>query len=105
MRPGSPRRIDRYLLWSADVPAPCRLTTVRVDEGAALPDEPIVDAKVLEYLPKGSWLSPSSLGNLLAVSNCHSGKLLPESNGQVGNPLADSGYALLLTLTVFGYRG
>lgn len=53
-RLGEPGRIDRYLPWSDDVPASCRLTTGRVDEGAALPDEPIVDAKVLEALPEGS---------------------------------------------------
>ena len=51
---GEPGRVDRYLPWSDDVPASCRLTTGRVDEGAALPDEPIVDAKVLEALPEGS---------------------------------------------------
>lgn len=43
-----PGWIDRYLPWSEDVPASCRLTTARVDEGAALPDEPIVDAAALE---------------------------------------------------------
>ena len=43
-----PGRIDRYLPWSEDVPASCRLTTARVDEEAALPDEPIVDAAALE---------------------------------------------------------
>lgn len=51
---GEPGRIDRYLPWSQDVPASCRLATGRADEGAALPDEPIVDAKVLEALPEGS---------------------------------------------------
>lgn len=45
-----PGRIDRYLPWSDEVPAACRLTTGRVDEAVALPDEPIVDAKVLEGL-------------------------------------------------------
>ena len=53
-RLGEPGRVDRYLPWSDDVPASCRLTAGRVDEGAALPDEPIVDAKVLEALPEGS---------------------------------------------------
>lgn len=43
-----PGWIDRYLPWSEDVPASCRLTTARVDEEAALPDEPIVDAAALE---------------------------------------------------------
>ena len=46
----------------------CRLTTTRVDEEAALPDEQIVDAKVLGSLPEGSQRSPLSRGNLLAVS-------------------------------------
>ena len=49
-----PGRIDRYLPWSDDVPDSCRLTTSRVDEEAALPDEPIVDAGVLEALPDNS---------------------------------------------------
>ena len=47
-RLGEPGRIDRYLPWSEDVPASCRLAAGRPDEAAALPDEPIVDAKVLE---------------------------------------------------------
>ena len=49
-----PGRIDRYLPWSVDVPASCRLTTARVDEAAALPDEPIVGAEVLEALSDNS---------------------------------------------------
>ena len=53
-RLSEPGRIDRYLPWSEDVPASCRLTTSRVDEEAALPDVPIVDAKVLGSLPEGS---------------------------------------------------
>ena len=51
---GEPGRVDRYLPWSEDVPASCRLASGRVDEGVALPDEPIVDAKVLEALPEES---------------------------------------------------
>lgn len=46
-----PGRIDRYLPWSEGVPAYRRLTTDKID-GAALPDEPIVDAKALEPLPE-----------------------------------------------------
>ena len=63
----TPGRIDRYLPWSEDVPDSCRLTRDRVDEGAVLPDEPIVDAEVLEALPEGSWCSPASPGKSLAV--------------------------------------
>lgn len=50
LRLREPECIDRHLPWSDEVPASCRLTAGRVDEGAALPDEPIVDAKVLEAL-------------------------------------------------------
>ena len=53
-RLSEPGRIDRYPPWSDDVPASCRLTKGRVDEVAALPDEPIVDSGVLESLPEGS---------------------------------------------------
>lgn len=49
-----PGRIDRYLPWSEDVPASCRLTTARVDEEAALPDEPIVDAGAMGALSDNS---------------------------------------------------
>ena len=49
-----PGRIDRYLPWSEEVPDSCRLTKATVDEEAALPDEPIVDAEALEALPEGS---------------------------------------------------
>ena len=38
---GEPGRIDRYLPWSEDVPADCRLSAERADE-------PIVDAEALE---------------------------------------------------------
>ena len=41
-----PGRIGLYLPWSGEVPDSCRLTRKRVDEAEALPDEPIVDAKV-----------------------------------------------------------
>jgi hypothetical protein len=51
---GEPGRIDRYLPWSDDVPGSCRLTAGRVDEAAALPDEPIVDAEALGALPDDS---------------------------------------------------
>ena len=78
-----------------NVSAFCRLTTTRVDEEAALPDEQIVDAKVLGSLPEGSQRSPLSRGNLLAVTDRFFGRLLAESNGLAGNPLADSRYALL----------
>jgi hypothetical protein len=36
------------------VPASCRLTTARVDEEAALPDEPIVDAGAMGALSDNS---------------------------------------------------
>jgi hypothetical protein len=72
-----PGRIDRYLPWSDEVPASCRLKVTVVDESEVLQDEPIVDASVLESLPEESQRSAMSLGKLLAVSNSHSGKLLP----------------------------
>ena len=45
---GEPGRIDRYLPWSEDVPANCRLSAERAEEAAEMPDEPIVDAEALE---------------------------------------------------------
>ena len=45
---GEPGRIDRYLPWSEDVPANCRLSSERAEEAAEMPDEPIVDAETLE---------------------------------------------------------
>ena len=45
---GEPGRIDRYLPWSEDVPANCRLSAERAEEAAEMPDEPIVDAGALE---------------------------------------------------------
>ena len=53
-RLSEPGRIDRYLPWSDDVPASCRLTKGRVDEVGAPPAEAIVDSGVLESLPEGS---------------------------------------------------
>ena len=37
-----PGRIDRYLPWSGEVPAGCRLGPDRAEEAAEMPDEPIV---------------------------------------------------------------
>ena len=45
---GEPGRIDRYLPWSEDVPANCRLSAERAEKAAEMPDEPIVDAEALE---------------------------------------------------------
>ena len=45
---GEPGRIDRYLPWSPEVPASCRLSAERAGEAAEMPDEPIVDAEALE---------------------------------------------------------
>ena len=45
---GEPDRIDRYLPWSPEIPASCRLSVERVEEAAEMPDEPIVDAEALE---------------------------------------------------------
>ena len=42
-----PGRIDRYLPWSDDVPGACRLSP---KEAAEMPDEPVVDAAVLEAI-------------------------------------------------------
>ena len=47
-RLSEPGRIDRYLPFSDEVPAECRLGTGRPDEADALPDEPIVDEAALE---------------------------------------------------------
>ena len=43
-----PGGIDRYLPWSEDVPAECRLSPGKAAEAAEMPDEPIVDAEALE---------------------------------------------------------
>ena len=53
-RLGDPGRIDRYLPWSEDVPAECRLSPGKAAEAAEMPDEPIVDATVLEALSESS---------------------------------------------------
>ena len=52
-RLSEPGRIDRYLPWSEEVPDSCRLTKATVDEEAALPDEPIVDAEAMGALSEG----------------------------------------------------
>lgn len=53
-RLSEPGRIDRYLPFSDEVPASCRLSTGRPDEADALPDEPIVDERDLEAALAGS---------------------------------------------------
>ena len=53
-RLSEPGRIDRYLPWSEEVPDSCRLTKATVDEEAALPDEPIVDAEAMGALSDNS---------------------------------------------------
>lgn len=47
-RLGEPGRIDRYLPWSGEVPDACRLSPEKAKEAAEMPDEPIVDAAVIE---------------------------------------------------------
>ena len=47
-RLSEPGRVDRYLPFSDEVPEACRLSAGRPDEADAIPDEPIVDAEVLE---------------------------------------------------------
>lgn len=47
-RLAEPGRIDRYLPWSDEVPAGCRLGPDGAEEAAEMPDEPIVDAAALE---------------------------------------------------------
>lgn len=53
-----PGRIDRYMPWSDEVPGGCRLSPEKAREAAAMPDEPIVDAAVIEaargLLPESS---------------------------------------------------
>ena len=49
-RLAEPGRIDRYLPWSEEVPAGCRLGPGGAEEAAEMPDEPIVDAEALEEL-------------------------------------------------------
>ncbi len=51
---GPSGRVDRYLPWSEEVPDSCRLTKATVDEEAALPDEPIVDAEAMGALSDNS---------------------------------------------------
>ncbi|MBQ6524315.1 MAG: transposase domain-containing protein [Atopobiaceae bacterium] len=53
-RLSEPGRIDRYLPWSEEVPDSYRLTKATVDEEAALPDEPIVDAEAMGALSDNS---------------------------------------------------
>ena len=53
-RLGDPGRIDRYLPWSEEVPDSCRLSPENAAEAAEMPDEPIVDAAVLEALSESS---------------------------------------------------
>ena len=43
-----PGRIDRYLPWSDDVPAECRLSPGKAAEAASMPDEPIIDEGIIE---------------------------------------------------------
>ena len=45
---GEPGRVDRYLPWSGEVPDGCRLRPEKAREAAEMPDEPIVDAAVIE---------------------------------------------------------
>ena len=47
-RLAEPGRIDRYLPWSSELPTGCRLGSDRVEEATEMPDEPIVNAAVLE---------------------------------------------------------
>ena len=49
-RLAEPGRIDRYLPWSDEVPAGCRLSPDRAEEAAEMPDEPIVDEGALEAI-------------------------------------------------------
>jgi hypothetical protein len=58
---GEPGRIDRYLPWSEDVPANCRLRAERAEEAAEMPDEPIVDAEVLEMALESSNSLPTAV--------------------------------------------
>ena len=51
---GEPGRIDRYLPWSEDLPDSCRLSPEKAAEAAEMPDEPIVDAAVLEEFLENS---------------------------------------------------
>ena len=49
-RLAEPGRIDRYLPWSDEVPAGCRISPDRAEEAAEMPDEPIVDEEALEAI-------------------------------------------------------
>jgi len=60
-RLAEPGRIDRYLPWSDEVPAGCRLSPDRAEEAAEMPDEPIVDAEALEVALESSNSSTSAV--------------------------------------------
>jgi len=57
---GEPGRIDRYPPWSDEVPAGCRLGPDGAEKVVEMPDEPIVDAAMLESALENSESFPRS---------------------------------------------
>lgn len=55
----SPGRIDRYLPWSEEVPGSFRLDPRKAAEAAGMPDEPVVDAGLVEELEELEKLEDS----------------------------------------------